>query len=313
MDDKPTDTKPRFRVRVLTLFPEAFPGVLGLGLHGKALAAGLWTLEVYDLRQHGLGSHQSVDAPPYGGGAGMVLRPDVLAAALDALVPAPTPAPAPAPIPTTTPVRSPSAKAGATPDPSPNPAPAPIPAPSLALGDAARSPPPSPPTMDSQREPLLYLSPRAVPLTQAQVRRFASGAGLTLLCGRYEGIDQRFLDEYQVEEVSLGDFVLSGGEVAALALLEAVVRLLPGVLGNQASKADESFSQVRGGLLEYPQFTRPAEWRGRVVPAVLQGGNHKAIAEWRQAAAKKITAERRPDLLPQNQKQQGKKKQDKTT
>ena len=253
---------PPFTARVLTLFPEAFPGVLGLGLHGKALAAGLWRLEVYDLRAYGQGTHQSVDAPPYGGGAGMVLRPDVLAAAIDGLKAG----------------LEDGLKAGLK----------------TGLKDGHE--------IDRTQTPLLYLSPRATPLTQEQVRGFASGAGLTLLCGRYEGVDQRLLDEYQVEEVSLGDFVLSGGEVAALALLEAVVRLLPGVLGNETSETQESFSEALDGLLEYPQFTRPAEWRGRVVPKVLQQGNHQAIAQWQRQAAEAITKTRRPDLLTQNKK-----------
>ena len=252
MRETPEQTPP-FTARVLTLFPQAFPGVLGLGLCGKALEAGLWQLEVHNLRQYGQGAYQSVDAPPYGGGAGMVLRPDVLAAALDALPPLDT-------------------------------------APRPACGET--------------RAPLLYLSPRGTPLTQERVRGFARGAGLRLLCGRYEGVDQRLLDAYQVEEVSLGDFVLSGGEVAALALLEAVVRLLPGVLGNHASGEQESFAAESGGLLEYPQFTRPAEWRGRKVPEVLTSGNHAEIAKWRAEVARETTRLRRPDLLGANKKNQ---------
>lgn len=190
-----------------------------------------------DLRSFGEGRHRNVDDTPAGGGAGMVLRPDVVDRALAA------------------------AMDGAEPD--------------------------------RARWPLVYLSPRGRPFDQVMARRFAAGSGITLLCGRFEGVDQRVLDHWQVEEVSLGDYVLTGGEIAAQALLDATIRLLPGVLGNAASAEEESFSD---GLLEHPQYTRPATWEGRDIPAVLAGGNHGEIAKWRRAEAERLTAERRPDL-----------------
>jgi len=216
---------------VLTLFPEMFPGPLGQSLCGKALANGLWSLAVNDIREHGLGKHRTVDDTPSGGGPGMVMRPDVAAAAIDAVVRA--------------------------------------------------------------ERPLIYLSPRGAPLTQARVKALSEGPGAILFCGRFEGLDQRVIDARQMEEVSLGDFVLAGGEIAALALMEAVVRLIPGVLGAADSPSEESFA---AGLLEYPQFTRPQEFEGRAVPDVLTNGNHKEIAKWRQARAEEITRLRRPDL-----------------
>jgi tRNA (guanine37-N1)-methyltransferase len=223
--------------KVITLFPEAFPGTLGLSLTGKALDTGLWRLEAIDLRAFGEGRHRTVDDTPSGGGAGMVLRPDVVDAALR------------------------HARAG-TPH-------------------------------DRSLWPVIYLSPRGRPFDQAAARRLSGGEGLTLLCGRFEGVDQRVLDHHQVEELSLGDFVLTGGEIAAQAVLDATVRLLPGVLGNAASTEEESFSD---GLLEHPQFTRPAVWEGREIPAVLQSGNHAEIAKWRRAEAEDLTRNRRPDL-----------------
>ncbi len=231
-----------FAARVVTLFPEAFPGTLGLSLTGRALDLGLWRLDTIALRDFGLGRHRTVDDTPAGGGAGMVLRADVVDAALR------------------------SAMQGAP--------------------------------ADRARWPVVYLSPRGRPFDQAMARRLAGGLGLTLLCGRFEGVDQRVLDAWQVEEVSLGDFVLTGGEIAAQALLDATVRLLPGVLGNAASAEEESFS---AGLLEHPQYTRPAEWQGRAIPPVLTGGNHAEIARWRQAQAQALTAERRPDLWAAHQ------------
>lgn len=218
-----------WRATVLTLFPEMLPGPLGLSLAGRALERGVWSLDVRDVREAGLGRHRAVDDAPFGGGAGMVMRPDVLDAAIGA-------------------------------------------------GD---------------ERPLVYLSPRGAPLTQARVRALAAGPGVTLVCGRFEGVDQRVLDARGIEEVSAGDYVLSGGELAAMMLLDACVRLLPGVMGAADSAEDESFSH---GLLEYPQYTRPAEWDGRTVPEVLLSGNHGAIAAWRQAAAEEITRVRRPDL-----------------
>lgn len=218
---------------VLTLFPEFFPGPLGVSLIGKALRDGVWSLDVRDIREHGLGRHRSVDDTPAGGGPGMVLRADVAAAAIDAAHPA---------------------------------------------GDA---------------RPLIYLTPRGARLTQARVRALSEGEGAVLFCGRFEGLDQRVIEARAMEEISLGDFVLAGGEIAAAALLEAVIRLLPGTLGAEASTAEESFE---GPLLEYPQFTRPQSFEGREIPAVLTGGNHGEIARWRQAEAQALTRTRRPDL-----------------
>jgi tRNA (guanine37-N1)-methyltransferase len=222
------------KITILTLFPEVFPGILGASLHGKALKDGLWQLETLDIRSFATDKHSSVDDTPYGGGAGMVLRPDVLDSAIR------------------------SAEAF--------------------FGQPSRK---------------IYLSPRGRVLDQALVKELASEKSLILLCGRYEGVDQRVIDAQGLEEVSLGDFVLAGGEVAAMALVEACVRLLPGVLGNKETTSEESFE---GGLLEYPHYTRPSEWSGLGVPEVLISGNHEKIRAWRQAQAEKITRERRPDL-----------------
>jgi tRNA (guanine37-N1)-methyltransferase len=235
--EEPRLVKGAFTAKIITLFPEAFPGTLGLSLTGKALDFGLWQLETIDLRTFGEGRHRNVDDTPAGGGAGMVLRPDVVDAAFR------------------------HARVG-TP-------------------------------VDRARWPVIYLSPRGAPFTQATARRFAAAEGITLLCGRFEGVDQRVLDHHQVEEVSLGDFVLTGGEIAAQAILDATVRLIPGVLGNAASTEEESFSD---GLLEHPQYTRPAVWEGQEIPAVLQSGNHAEIAKWRRARSEELTRERRPDL-----------------
>lgn len=235
--EEPRVVKGAFTAKVITLFPEAFPGTLGLSLTGKALDFGLWQLETIDLRTFGEGKHRNVDDTPAGGGAGMVLRPDVVDAAFR------------------------TARAG-TP-------------------------------VDRTRWPVIYLSPRGAPFTQATARRLAQAEGLTMLCGRFEGVDQRVLDHHEVEEISLGDFVLTGGEIAAQAILDATVRLIPGVLGNAASTEEESFSD---GLLEHPQYTRPAVWEGQEIPAVLQSGNHAEIAKWRRAQAEALTRARRPDL-----------------
>ena len=229
--------KGAFTVKIVTLFPEAFPGTLGLSLTGKALDLGLWRLIPIALRPFGEGKHRNVDDTPAGGGAGMVLRADVLDRALDA------------------------AGVGANPD--------------------------------RLKWPVIYLSPRGRPFDQAMARRFAACDGLTMICGRFEGIDQRVIDHHQIEEVSLGDFVLTGGEIAAQAMLDATVRLLPKVLGNQASTEEESFSD---GLLEHPQYTKPAEWQGLPIPDVLQSGHHGEIAKWRKAQAEELTKRRRPDL-----------------
>ncbi|MEL6567084.1 MAG: tRNA (guanosine(37)-N1)-methyltransferase TrmD [Pseudomonadota bacterium] len=225
-----------FQASVLTLFPEAFPGVLGVSILERARAAGIWSLETLDIRTFSHHKHRSVDDTPFGGGAGMVLRPDVAAAAVSG-------------------------------------------------------------TPRGER-PLIYLSPRGKPLTQARVREIAGGPGVILFCGRFEGLDQRAIEACDMEEISLGDFVLAGGEVAAQALIEACVRLLPGVAGNEASLEDESFET---GLLEYPHYTRPRVWEGRVVPEVLTSGDHGKVETWRRAEAMKITRERRPDLLERNQ------------
>lgn len=222
--------------KVVTLFPEAFPGVLGLSLTGRALDQGLWSLEPVDLRPFGEGRHRNVDDAPAGGGAGMVLRADVMAKALSV------------------------AQAG-------------VPA--------------------RARWPLVYLSPRGVRFDQAMAHRFAGADGITLICGRFEGLDQRVIDRFAIEEVSLGDFVLTGGEIAAQALIDATVRLIPRVLGNQASMEEESFSE---GLLEHPQYTKPAVWEGRAIPEVLLSGHHAKIAAWRRHEAERLTKERRPDL-----------------
>ena len=223
--------------RIVTLFPEAFPGTLGLSLTGKALEQGRWQLETIDLRPFGEGRHRNVDDTPAGGGAGMVLRADVVARALD----------------------------------------------QAAAGTSA----------DRARWPVVYLSPRGKPFTQAKARDWAAADGITLLCGRFEGVDQRLLDAYAVEEVSLGDFVLTGGEIAAQAMLDATVRLLPGVIGNAESLDEESHSH---GLLEHPQYTRPQVWQGLEIPAVLTSGNHAAVAKWRREQAEALTRDRRPDL-----------------
>ena len=222
-----------WKAKVLTLFPEMFPGPLGLSLAGQGLEAGSWALEAVDIRDFAADKHLTVDDPPFGGGPGMVIRPDVVSEAIDAA-------------------------AGADP--------------SLAL---------------------IYLTPRGRPLTQARVGELARGPGIVLLCGRYEGLDERVLDAHGLDEISLGDFVLSGGEAAAIAVIDACVRLLPGVVGAPESLIDESFEN---GLLEYPQYTRPREWRGRTVPEVLVSGDHEKIKAWRRHQAEAITRERRPDL-----------------
>ncbi|SNT55995.1 tRNA (Guanine37-N(1)-) methyltransferase [Tardiphaga sp. OK246] len=220
-----------WRATVLTLFPEMFPGPLGISLAGKALASGLWVLEARDIRASATDKHRSVDDTPAGGGPGMVLRADVLAAAIDAA--------------------------------------------------------------DAQDRPRLVMSPRGRPLTQARVAELAAGPGPLIVCGRFEGIDQRVIDARGLEEVSIGDYVLSGGEIAAMTLIDACVRLLPGVMGKLASGTDESFSD---GLLEYPQYTRPQTFEGRQIPDVLISGDHAKVAKWRLAEAEALTAERRPDL-----------------
>jgi tRNA (guanine37-N1)-methyltransferase len=225
-----------FAAAIITLFPEAFPGTLGVSLIGKALREGAWSLETVNLRDFGLGPHKNVDDTPAGGGAGMVIRADVAAAAVD--------------------------------------------------------------SVPRNNRPVIYLSPRGEPLTQAMAAEWASGPGLILFCGRFEGLDERVIDARGMREVAVSDAVLAGGEAAALVLLESCVRLLPGVLGNESSIVEESFSD---GLLEHPQYTRPREWEGRAIPDILLGGDHAKIEAWRRAERQRITAQRRPDLQRKRQ------------
>jgi tRNA (guanine37-N1)-methyltransferase len=223
-----------FSATIITLFPELFPGPLGASVLGRGLGEGLWALEAVQLRDFAKDRHRTVDDTPSGGGAGMVLKPDILAGAIDTVSPS---------------------------------------------GDP---------------RPRLLMSPRGKPLTQARARELALGPGAVIVCGRFEGIDQRVIDGRQLEEISIGDYVLAGGEVAAMVLLEAVVRLIPGVLGGADSHADESFEN---GLLEYPQYTRPQSFEGVDIPAVLTSGDHGRIRRWREEQSRLLTAARRPDLL----------------
>tara|TARA_B100000678_G_scaffold55404_1_gene44446 strand:- start:11719 stop:12420 length:702 start_codon:yes stop_codon:yes gene_type:complete len=220
-----------YKASILTLFPEAFPGILGTSIIGRAMENDIWSLEALDIREFSDHKHRSVDDTPAGGGAGMVLRPDVVASAVDAV--------------------------------------------------------------ERKDRPLIYLSPRGKTLTQARVRQLSAEPGVILICGRFEGLDERVIEARDIEEVSIGDYVLAGGEVAAMVLLEAVVRLLPGVAGNQGSLEDESFES---GLLEYPQYTRPRVWEDRAIPDVLLSGDHGAVEKWRRAEAERLTRTRRPDL-----------------
>ncbi|MHC1547444.1 tRNA (guanosine(37)-N1)-methyltransferase TrmD [Phyllobacterium sp. K27] len=219
-----------FRATVLTLYPEMFPGPLGVSLAGKALTEGAWSLEAVQIRDFATDKHRMVDDTPAGGGAGMVMKPDVLGRAVDQV---------------------------------------------------------------ADERPKLFMSPRGKPLTQARVRELAAGPGAILLCGRFEGVDERLIEGRNFEEVSIGDYILSGGETAAIVVLDAIVRLLPGVMGNALSGETESFET---GLLEHPHYTKPQEWEGRRIPDVLLSGNHGAIDKWRRAEAERLTRERRPDL-----------------
>ncbi len=223
-----------FSAHIITLFPDLFPGPLGASVLGRGMADGLWSLETTQLREFATDRHRTVDDTPSGGGAGMVLKPDILARAIDAVSP------------------------------------------------------------EGDPRPRLLMSPRGTPLTQAKARELALGPGAVIVCGRFEGVDQRVIEARGLQEVSIGDYVLAGGEVAAMVLLEAVVRLIPGVLGGAESHADESFEN---GLLEYPQYTRPQSWEGRDIPAVLTSGDHGKVEKWRRAESEALTRARRPDLL----------------
>ncbi|MBC8716443.1 tRNA (guanosine(37)-N1)-methyltransferase TrmD [Ochrobactrum sp. Marseille-Q0166] len=232
MSDLPYTDKARqgFHASVLTLYPEMFPGPLGVSLAGKALAENTWSLDTVQIRDFAEGKHRMVDDTPSGGGAGMVMKADVVARALDSV---------------------------------------------------------------ADDRPMLLMSPRGAPLTQKRVRELADGPGAIILCGRFEGVDERVIEGRALEEISIGDYILSGGETAAIVLLDAIVRLLPGVMGNHESGETESFET---GLLEHPHYTRPQVWEERAIPDVLTSGNHGAIAKWRHAQAERITKERRPDL-----------------
>lgn len=220
-----------WRASVLTIFPDMFPGPLGMSLAGKALAAGIWSLDTIDIREFGTGIHRSVDDTPAGGGPGMVMKADVIARAIDSI--------------------------------------------------------------DSDGRPRLLMSPRGRPLTQRRVIELSKGPGAILLCGRFEGVDERVIEARGLEEVSIGDYVLSGGEIAGLVLLDACIRLLPGVMGKAASGEEESFAQ---GLLEYPHFTRPQVFEDRPIPEILVSGDHAKVAAWRRSEAERVTRDRRPDL-----------------
>ena len=234
MNENPSETPQNaWRASVLTLFPDAFPGVLGASIIGGAEKSGLWQLETVDIRDFSVNRHRTVDSPPSGGGPGMVLKPDVAAKAIDSVA------------------------------------------------------------TETDSRPLIYLTPRGKPLTQQRVRELASGPGLIAFCGRFEGLDERVIEGRHMEEISIGDFVLAGGEVAAQVMIEACVRLLPGVLGDAQSASEESFED---GLLEYPLYTKPREFEGRAIPEVLLSGDHKKIAQWRRQKSEEITKARRPDM-----------------
>ena len=219
------------KAKILTIFPEMFPGFLGYSLTGRALKEGIWQLQTVNIRDYAFDKHGSVDDTPCGGGAGMIMRPDVLGEAIE---------------------------------------------------------------HNHNGGKIIYMSPKGKPLTQKKVHELSKEDNLTIICGRFEGIDERVIEEYNIEEISIGDYILTGGEQAAMIMLDAIVRLLPGVLGNSASTENESFE---GNLLEYPQYTRPVEWKGRKVPDILMSGHHENVAKWQKEQALQITKERRPDLL----------------
>ena len=237
---------PLLKATILTLFPEMFPGALGTSLTGKALDKGIWSLDTVNIREFGIGKHQQVDDMPYGGGAGMVMRPDVLSDAIEV---------------TTA-------------------------------------------NIPQKDRNIIYLTPRGRVFNQRKALEFTKRKNIVIVCGRFEGVDERIMEHYDIEEVSVGDFVLSGGEIAAFSILDACVRLLPDVLGSSDTLIEESFSEQGGyeSLLEYPHYTRPAVWNGKEVPEVLRSGDHKAINEWRLRQAEMITKERRKDLWEQYQK-----------
>lgn len=235
MNPHPSPQSSGWQASVLTLYPEMFPGPLGTSLSGRALGKNIWSCEPTNIRNFATDKHRTVDDTPSGGGAGMVLKADIVAKAIDAV------------------------------------------------------------TQPDDQRPRILMSPRGAPLTQARVRELANGPGAIILCGRFEGVDQRVIDARNLEEISIGDYILSGGEIAAIALIDACVRLLPGVMGAQASGEEESFEN---GLLEYPHYTRPAVWEGHEIPAVLTSGDHGAVEKWRREQSEKITRERRPDLKP---------------
>ena len=224
-----------WKVNILTLYPEIYPGYLSYSLRGKALEKKIWELNIYNLRDFGEGKHKTVDDRPFGGGAGMIIKPDILGNAIDETL-----------------------------------------------------------IKNHDRQSLVYLSPKGKPFKQIDAKRFSQSAGVSILCGHFEGIDQRILDTYEIEEISMGDYILSGGEVASFAFLDSILRLLPGVLGNEVSIEDESFSN---DLLEYPQYTKPQEYKNIKVPDVLLSGNHEEIEKWRKEKSIEITKKNRPDLI----------------
>jgi len=261
--------KPIFSAKILTIFPEMFPGPLQYSLAGQALSKDIWSLEIINIRDFGLTRHHTVDDEPFGGGNGMVMRADVLGAALDhALCIS----------------QETIEKSGERSE-------------CIKIPEDARSLKFD--TTNRKISKIYYMSPRGKTLTQSLAKEISAQENIIIICGRFEGIDERVIDEYNIDEISIGDYVLSGGEIAAMTLLDACVRLLPGVLANQDTLTEESFNYFEqvGTLLEYPQYTRPASWRGREVPEILRGGNHRLIEQWRKDEALKITQERRPELL----------------